>query len=77
MNKLTAEEICGNERPIRNTFCQLKKGHKGECRAVIFWSSDTSRGIAISGKSDDTKLLSCINSIQEKAEKELELEYED
>ena len=28
---------CGDERPARKTLCQLKKGHKGSCRAVIFW----------------------------------------
>lgn len=32
-----AELICGDERPPRLTFCQLKKGHKGSHRAVVFW----------------------------------------
>ena len=39
MTKLTeAQEICGIKRPPRNVFCQLEKGHKGEHRAVIYWS---------------------------------------
>jgi hypothetical protein len=32
-----AELYCGNERPPRKVFCQLKKGHKGSHRAVIYW----------------------------------------
>jgi len=32
-----AEEYCGKERPARKTLCQLKKGHKGSHRAIIFW----------------------------------------
>jgi hypothetical protein len=32
-----AEIYCGNERPVRKVFCQLKKGHNDSHRAVIFW----------------------------------------
>lgn len=32
-----AKDYCGNERPARKVFCQLKKGHKESCRALIFW----------------------------------------
>ena len=33
----TGINYCENERPKRKVFCQKKAGHKGECRAVIFW----------------------------------------
>jgi len=36
----TAEDYCGNERPARKILCQLKKGHKGSHRAVIFWEGE-------------------------------------
>lgn len=39
MNKTKAEDYCGKERPTRKTLCQLKKGHKGSCRAIIFWET--------------------------------------
>ena len=32
--------FCGNERPKRKVLCQLKKGHKGSCQAVIFWEKN-------------------------------------
>lgn len=35
--ELRAEDMCASQRPSRNTFCQLPKGHKGECRAVVYW----------------------------------------
>lgn len=35
-----AENYCGNERPTRKTLCQLKKGHKGSHRAIIFWEGE-------------------------------------
>jgi hypothetical protein len=35
-----AKNYCGNERPLRKTLCQLKKGHKGSHRAVIFWEGE-------------------------------------
>jgi len=31
------DEYCEAVRPLRKTMCQKKKGHKGSCRAVIFW----------------------------------------
>ena len=31
------DNTCGDERPLRKTFCQLEKGHEGSHRAVIFW----------------------------------------
>ncbi len=37
--KEQAKLICGNERPLRKTLCQLKKGHKGSCRAIVFWET--------------------------------------
>jgi hypothetical protein len=37
MSKNGAEHYCGNKRPARKVFCQLKKGHTGSHRAVIFW----------------------------------------
>ena len=37
-----AEDYCGVERPARKTLCQLKKGHKGSHRAVIFWEDEDS-----------------------------------
>lgn len=32
-------EFCESERPNRKTICQKVKGHKGSCRAVIFWET--------------------------------------
>jgi len=34
------ESYCESDRPRRKVFCQKKKGHKGECRAVIFWKKE-------------------------------------
>ena len=34
------EGCCGEERPIRKTLCQLPAGHKGSCRAVVFWEKE-------------------------------------
>jgi hypothetical protein len=34
---LFSEAMCGSERPARKVFCQLKKGHVGSHRAIIFW----------------------------------------
>jgi hypothetical protein len=36
-DKTKAEDYCGNKRPKRKVLCQLKKGHKGSHRAIIFW----------------------------------------
>jgi hypothetical protein len=36
-DKIKAENYCGHKRPPRKVLCQLKKGHKGSHRAVIFW----------------------------------------
>ena len=33
-------DYCMKVRPLRKVICQLKKGHKGSCSAVIFWESD-------------------------------------
>lgn len=33
-------EFCGDERPQRKVLCQLPKGHKGSCQAVIFWERE-------------------------------------
>lgn len=30
-------EYCENQRPKREVFCQKLLGHKGSCRAVVFW----------------------------------------
>jgi hypothetical protein len=30
-------DYCEAVRPVRKTICQKPKGHKGSCRAVIFW----------------------------------------
>lgn len=35
-----ADKYCGNKRPARKVMCQLKKGHKGSHRAVIFWEDE-------------------------------------
>ena len=35
-----AEDCCGSKRPPRKVLCQLKKGHKGSCRAVIYWEEE-------------------------------------
>lgn len=32
-----AEYFCGEERPPRDTLCQLRQGHDGRHRALIFW----------------------------------------
>ena len=37
---MTNKEYCESQRPNRKTFCQKQKGHKGECRAVIFWKKE-------------------------------------
>jgi hypothetical protein len=34
------DDFCGDERPPRRVFCQLKKGHKGSHRAVLFWEGE-------------------------------------
>lgn len=34
---LAGKDFCGDERPARKVFCQMKKGHKGSHSAVIFW----------------------------------------
>lgn len=34
---LRPEGYCANKRPPREVFCQLRKGHVGNHRAVIFW----------------------------------------
>ena len=31
---------CGNERPDRKVICQLKNGHKGSHRAVVYWEDE-------------------------------------
>jgi len=31
---------CGNERPDRKVICQLKRGHKGSHRAVVYWEDE-------------------------------------
>ena len=30
-------ECCESERPVRKIFCQKGKGHKGSCRAIVWW----------------------------------------
>lgn len=37
---MNAENCCANERPPRKVICQLKKGHEGSHRAVIFWEDE-------------------------------------
>jgi len=34
------EEYCEEERPIRKTLCHKLKGHKGSCRALVFWEKE-------------------------------------
>ena len=31
---------CGNERPDRKVICQLKNGHKGSHRTVVYWEDE-------------------------------------
>lgn len=33
-------KCCESVRPVRKTMCQKRKGHKGSCRAVIFWEAE-------------------------------------
>ena len=35
-----ADYYCGKVRLPRKGLCQLKKGHKGSCRAIIFWEDN-------------------------------------
>lgn len=37
---MKVKDCCANERPPRKIFCQLKKGHKGSHRAIVFWETD-------------------------------------
>ncbi|KKN60168.1 hypothetical protein LCGC14_0534590 [marine sediment metagenome] len=37
---VSKDEYCESLRPPRKVFCQKRKGHKGECRAVIFWAKE-------------------------------------
>jgi uncharacterized protein with PIN domain len=34
---LRPEGYCASKRPPREVFCQMRKGHAGSHRAVIFW----------------------------------------
>lgn len=34
------EKGCGDERPVRKTFCQLFEGHQGSHQAVIYWEDE-------------------------------------
>lgn len=35
-----AADYCGNERPPRKVFCQLKHPHVGSHRAIIYWEDE-------------------------------------
>ena len=37
---MKAKDFCGKERPLRKVLCQLKKGHKGSHRAIIYWEDE-------------------------------------
>jgi len=37
---MKAKDFCGKERPPRKVLCQLRKGHKGSHRAVVYWEDE-------------------------------------
>lgn len=39
-NAKTITDSCASERPARKVICQRSKGHKGPCRAVVFWEEE-------------------------------------
>jgi len=61
-NKEKAESYCGNERPPRKVLCQLKKGHKGSHRAVIFWEGEEEPDL-IYGSEEERREIMCFNNL--------------